>query len=273
MDKIKSKKNYSLIQFGETTMYYHAWARILGGSQSWKNLDYSDLIRNVLVPFVNRQLYPVGYTWSQALMNFGMVTYLRIFRTPDPIPNKHDPNTDLESERFAKFECTDEIYKTAGLENAWSEARPVLEAQLAPKIHRVFVVMQFKEDNCLKGVYDNVIKPVISEFGYEALRIDKVENSENVTEQILQALTQSEIVLCELTGERPNCYYETGYAHAMGRELILTIRRGETKHFNLASHNFIEWEDPEELRSGLKRRLKAIQQRSTMRHQDPKSKL
>ena len=46
---------------------------------------------------------------------------------------------------------------------------------------------------------------------------------------IAVAVTIDGVVLADLTGERPNCYFEAGYAHALGKQLILTIRKGEPK--------------------------------------------
>jgi hypothetical protein len=54
--------------------YYHALTRILGGHQAWRNLSLSDLIRDVLVPFVNHQVSPVGYGVTNAVMNLGTAT-------------------------------------------------------------------------------------------------------------------------------------------------------------------------------------------------------
>jgi hypothetical protein len=76
--------------------------------------------------------------------------------------------------------------------------------------------------------------------------------------QILDAIASSEVVLCDLSGERPNCYYETGFADALGRTLILTIRKGEARHFDIAGRRFIFWETEQELRTQLRERLAAL---------------
>ena len=112
---------------------------------------------------------------------------------------------------------------------------------LEPK-KQVFVVMQFDDKN-LESAYRGVIKPQVEEIGYKCLRIDEVQDSGQITDQILEAIACSELVLCDLSGERPNCYYEAGFAHALGRTLILTIRAAERIHFDLAGRRFIQWED------------------------------
>lgn len=131
---------------------------------------------------------------------------------------------------------------------------------LAPTLagpRQVFVAMKFGDPG-LDAVYELTIKRAVETCGFSALRIDEVQSSGSITEQTLQQIDRSAVVLADLTGERPNCYFEVGYAHALGKELVLTIRKGEAKHFNLADRRFIEWETDRELYEGLCRRLEAI---------------
>jgi hypothetical protein len=74
----------------------------------------------------------------------------------------------------------------------------------------------------------------------------------------LEAIAKSELVFCELSGERPNCYYEAGFAHALGKELILAVRTTDKVHFDLAGHRFIERDTEHELRQKLRARFAAL---------------
>lgn len=132
--------------------------------------------------------------------------------------------------------------------------------RLAPSLsgpRQVFVVMKFGDPR-LDSMYSLVIKPVVEKFGYSALRIDEVQSSGSITDEILKFIERSAIVLADLTDERPNCYYEAGYAHALGKELILSIRAASTIPFDLAGRRFIIWDTEKELRDALELRLKAI---------------
>jgi nucleoside 2-deoxyribosyltransferase len=122
-----------------------------------------------------------------------------------------------------------------------------------------FVVMKLG-DRLLDATYELVIRPVLQEFNISAMRIDQVEDSGVITDQILQHIERSALVLADLTGERPNCYFEVGYAHALGKEMILTIRKGEKIHFDMAGRRFIEWESDVDLRDKLRRRLEALKE-------------
>lgn len=64
-------------------------------------------------------------------------------------------------------------------------------------------------------------------------------------------------MLAELSGERPNCYYEAGYAHAMGKELIFSIHSESKIHFDLSSYRFIRWKTEADFRKQLLERLES----------------
>lgn len=125
---------------------------------------------------------------------------------------------------------------------------------------QAFVVMKLG-DSELDSAYEGVIKPVIEGFKYSVVRIDKVEDSGRISEQILNKISRSEIIIADLTGERPNCYYEAGYAHALGKEIIFTVKDGEKVHFDLAGNRFIYWKTEDQLRNALIKRIEAIQKR------------
>ena len=116
--------------------------------------------------------------------------------------------------------------------------------------------MKFGDDE-LDSAYEGVIKPLGEEFGFNVLRVDEIQDSGNISQQILENISCSEIVLAELSGERPNCYYEAGFAHALGKETIFCIKKGDDIHFDLAGYRFISWKTEAEFRRKLKARLES----------------
>ena len=100
-------------------------------------------------------------------------------------------------------------------------------------------------------------------FGYAVVRIDEVQDGGNISAQILENVARSAIVVAELSGGRPNCYYEAGYAHALGKEMIFVIRKGQKIPFDLSTHRFIQWETEAELRERLQQRLDSLASRET----------
>jgi hypothetical protein len=110
----------------------------------------------------------------------------------------------------------------------------------------------------------DVVKEVFKEFGVQALRADDLQHADGITERIIEEIKQSEFLFADLTGERPSVYYEVGYAHAVGKSVIL-FRKANTKiHFDLAYRNCPEYESIGDLRHKLRSRMRALTNKNIM---------
>jgi TIR domain len=128
------------------------------------------------------------------------------------------------------------------------------------KLRQVFVVMKIG-DPTLNQIYAKHIQPAITESGFIPLRIDEVQKSDPITPQILAEIRKSPVIFVDLTGHSPNCYYEVGYAHALDKTIILSIKDSKKPiPFDLSVHNFIKWKSGDDLKSAIKTRLDAIQE-------------
>lgn len=246
-------------------MYYHALFRIYGGHQFWGNVDRETIIREIVIPYVNKQVISVNYENGRALMNLGAATYLRILKTDDRVHGGWQEA--LEVAVDPSKVCTDEVVSEARLSRASERARSILQLAFVPSSHQVFVIMRIS-DPVLDSVYRNTMRPTIERFGYRSIRIDEIPDSGVITDQVFEEIARSEVVLCDLSDERPNCYYEAGFAHALGKVTILTIRKSDTIHFDLRGFRFIQWDTPTELQTGLERQLQALETKKRERLQD-----
>jgi len=104
----------------------------------------------------------------------------------------------------------------------------------------------------------DTIKAIFLSFGIKALRADDIEHDGKITDRILNEIKTSEFLIADLSGARPNVYYEIGFAHAMGKRVILFRKEGTSLHFDLSGYNCREFENLRDLKAKLIRRLIAL---------------
>lgn len=247
-------------------MYYHAIV-ILGESTSeesyqnihfWVNQSKEELLNEVLIPFLKGQVVKSCYYGEVVLLNLNQARYFRVFGTRRRLSDSQIKK--FEQNNPVGKECTEQILAEIRFDKAVEHTKSLLEKLMLPPKRQIFVIMKLG-DEYLDSAYKGVIRPLGEEFGYRVIRVDDIEDSGLITDQILEHIAESELVLADLTGARPNCYYETGIAHATGRELILTIKYDEEPHFDLYTHRFILWKTENDLRIKLRKRLESIKRR------------
>ena len=135
------------------------------------------------------------------------------------------------------------------------------QAQAAVDSNQAFVDMWFDEE--LKEAYDKGIKPAIEETGYTPIRIDQKEHINKIDDEIIAEIRKSRFLVSDFTqgedGARGGVYYEAGFAHGLGMDVIFTCHKVsmDSLHFDTSHYNHIEWETPGELQEKLANRIRA----------------
>ena len=87
------------------------------------------------------------------------------------------------------------------------------------------------------------IKTAAKKYGLNAQRIVDVPGDIKITDQIISMIRSSRIIVADLTHERPNVYFELGYARGLGQRIITIARKGTNVHFDVKDWRYIEYSD------------------------------
>jgi hypothetical protein len=104
----------------------------------------------------------------------------------------------------------------------------------------VFVLMPF--DSAFDYVYQLGIKPACSEAGAYAERVDEQQYDERILDRIYNQIAKADLIVADMTGRNANVFYETGYAHALDKRVILLTQKANDIPFDLKHHPHIVYD-------------------------------
>jgi CheY-like chemotaxis protein len=136
------------------------------------------------------------------------------------------------------------VNQFAGFPNhAFVEKRKTVLEDLIREIGRIvktkfaFICMPFAQQ--FEDFYEEGIKPVVLECGFKCVRADEIEHNKGILDVVYDQIKSAHIVVADMTGRNPNVYYEVGYAHALGKEVVLLTQRADGLPFDLRGFNHI----------------------------------
>jgi len=119
----------------------------------------------------------------------------------------------------------------------------------------VFVLMPFSQD--FDDVYKLGIGPACKGAGAYCERVDEQIYTENIMERIRNQIAKADLIVSDLTGQNPNVFYETGYAHALGKTTILLTQKAEDIPFDLKhTPHIVYGKSVSGIKPELRRRIK-----------------
>ena len=147
---------------------------------------------------------------------------------------------------------------------------------MAAPIDQAFVIMQIGNDQ-LERVYERAIAPALRDCGLQPQRLDRHNQGGLLHSEIISFIEESDVIVADLTNERPNCYLEVGYAIGTrsATRLVLSAREdhhadspnyrseGPKVHFDLSGYDILFWH-PDRLDAFCAELKKRIQRRQLL---------
>jgi len=104
----------------------------------------------------------------------------------------------------------------------------------------VFVLMPFAaefDDTYHLGIFDTC-----QAMGLNCQRADEQMFDGTILDNIYAQIARADVIVAEMSGRNANVFYETGYAHALGKQVILLTREATDIPFDLSQYPHIVYE-------------------------------
>jgi hypothetical protein len=97
---------------------------------------------------------------------------------------------------------------------------------------------------------ERVIRPVATSVGLRAYHAGEIFGPGLVLKDIVQGIADARLVVADITPANQNVFYELGYAHALGKPVVLLSEKGKELPFDLRGYRVLFYDNSE---SGLRR--------------------
>lgn len=112
-------------------------------------------------------------------------------------------------------------------------------------------------------LFTHVLTPVCTLCGLEPIRVDKLHDTNSLTDTIIKNLQDCDLVIADLTEHNPNAFFELGYRFALGKPLIHLIEKGTKLPFDISairtlSYDLSDLDSVKELKDRLTQTINSI---------------
>ena len=250
-------------------MFYHINIGVTGiTSHLEKNLTKENALLQYLCPFISKEI-----TFSDGkIENMSSFGNMSIFATEKPIDSDWPIKVEsTDTDPFKEYEHKNNIVKSISendvTEILFKEAITLIEYGRY-KDYRASVIAGFKsktvfmissfENEEVDHNYEFIIQPSIEKHGLKIERVDQISHTQQITDKILDSINNALFVIADLTDVRPNCYYEVGYAHALGKPVIILAKEGTERHFDISTYKWNYWTDYKDLKPKIEKEINSI---------------
>lgn len=104
-----------------------------------------------------------------------------------------------------------------------------------------FVIMCFDKD--LTIIYEKVIKSILEIHHFKCVRADEITKIGVITQQIEEWIKKCDLIVCDLTYNSPNVFFELGMAHSLKKNVIHITQDTNNIPFDLKDIRMIPYQD------------------------------
>jgi len=118
----------------------------------------------------------------------------------------------------------------------------------------VFVLMPF--DSRFDDIYLYGIKKTCNDLNFYCERVDEQVFGGIILTRIYNQIRTADLIIADMSNMNPNVFYETGYAHALEKDVILLTQKADDIPFDLKHYPHIVYDNKIKLlNDGLSKKL------------------
>lgn len=125
----------------------------------------------------------------------------------------------------------------------------------------VSIMMSFNPDNPNLEDYSNAIKDAVKKIdsSFNCINLEDIKGvSFKISDGAKDLIAKSRLVIIDLTENKPNVFYELGYAQGIGKDLIITCHESTKRQFYPSEYKNLRYKNASQLRNDLYSHLKSI---------------
>jgi hypothetical protein len=146
-----------------------------------------------------------------------------------------------------RIQATQSFYQSVGAELDQLQyliKKNKLEVRNSQQSPYVFVIIPFREE--FFATYERAIRPGLEQLGCTVELSKDVNTVDSIVEVIFTQINKADFLIADTTGRNANVFYELGYAHALGKKVVLITQNTADIPFDVAGLRHIYY-DPKSL--------------------------
>ena len=164
-----------------------------------------------------------------------------------PIPNakllEMGPDLGIAPGQFSRnhWSIKDaDLYRTLFKEGLGRRLQPKVFTLTNDLVEEKLVAVMMPFDAKFAPVY-TALECAVTGLGMTCQRGDDIWEHDHIIQDVVSLISKAKVVICDLTGRNANVFYETGIAHALGRDVILIAQTASDVPFDLAAIRYIAY--------------------------------